>query len=283
MRLALSTCGTPITAELMSAHKDAGINTIEVSVGNMELASALDFHNARELADEYGVELWSLHLPFLPFNVIDPSNPTIADYTVEYFCSLIDKAVEIGIKVFVVHPSGEPIAESDRATRLACAKKSLVALAEYAAAKGAVIAVEDLPRTCLGRDSSDILELISAHPDLRVCFDTNHLLGEKIADFIANVGDKIITTHVSDYDEKNERHWLSGEGVIDWKALKDALIAVGYDGPWLYELGLSGSTSTIDRERRLEYSDFGRNYDEIMADLPITLIGKGKTDLPSWK
>jgi sugar phosphate isomerase/epimerase len=283
MRLALSTCGTPITAELMSAHKDAGINTIEVSVGNMELASALDFHNARELADEYGVELWSLHLPFLPFNVIDPSNPTIADYTVEYFCSLINKAVEIGIKVFVVHPSGEPIAESDRATRLACAKKSLAALVEYAAAKGAVIAVEDLPRTCLGRDSSDILELISAHPDLRVCFDTNHLLGEKIADFIANVGDKIITTHVSDYDEKNERHWLSGEGVIDWKALKDALIAVGYDGPWLYELGLSGSTSTIDRERRLEYSDFGRNYDEIMADLPITLIGKGKTDLPSWK
>jgi sugar phosphate isomerase/epimerase len=283
MRLALSTCGTPITAELMSAHKDAGINTIEVSVGNMELASALDFHNARELANEYGVELWSLHLPFLPFNVIDPSNPTIADYTVEYFCSLIDKAVEIGIKVFVVHPSGEPIAESDRATRLACAKKSLATLAEYATAKGAVIAVEDLPRTCLGRDSSDILELISAHPDLRVCFDTNHLLGEKIADFIANVGDKIITTHVSDYDEKNERHWLSGEGVIDWKALKDALIAIGYDGPWLYELGLDGSLPTIERERRLEYSDFARNHDEIMNDKPITTIGKGKTDLPSWK
>lgn len=282
MRLAHS-CGEAITAELMAGHKAAGIDTIEVSVGNMELAAALDFTKTRELADEYGIELWSLHLPFLPFHVIDPSNPAIADYTVEYFCSLIDKAVEIGIKVFVVHPSGEPIAESDRPMRMECAKKSLAALAEYAAAKGAVIAVEDLPRTCLGRDSSDILELISAHPDLRVCFDTNHLLGEKISDFIAKVDGKIITTHVSDYDEKNERHWLSGEGVIDWKALKDALIAIGYDGPWLYELGLGGSSSTIDRERRLEYSDFRRNYDEIMADLPITLIGKGKTDLPSWK
>ena len=282
MRLAHS-CGEAITAELMAGHKAAGIDTIEVSVGNMELAAALDFAKTRELADEYGIELWSLHLPFLPFHVIDPSNPAIADYTVEYFCSLIDKAVEVGIKVFVVHPSGEPIAESDRPMRMECAKKSLAALAEYASAKGAVIAVEDLPRTCLGRDSSDILELISAHPDLRVCFDTNHLLGEKISDFIAKVGEKIITTHVSDYDEKNERHWLSGEGVIDWKPLKDALVAIGYDGPWLYELGLGGSSSTIDRERRLEYSDFRRNYDEIMADLPITLIGKGKTDLPSWK
>lgn len=282
MRLAHS-CGEAITAELMAGHKAAGIDTIEVSVGNMELAAALDFAKTRELADEYGIELWSLHLPFLPFHVIDPSNPAIADYTVEYFCSLIDKAVEIGIKVFVVHPSGEPIAESDRPMRMECAKKSLAALAEHASAREAVIAVEDLPRTCLGRDSSDILELISAHPDLRVCFDTNHLLGEKISDFIAKVDGKIITTHVSDYDEKNERHWLSGEGVIDWKALKDALIAIGYDGPWLYELGLGGSSSTIDRERRLEYSDFRRNYDEIMADLPITLIGKGKTDLPSWK
>lgn len=282
MRLAHS-CGGTVNEEIMVGHKAAGINTIEISVGNTQLADSLDFNEARRLADKYGIELWSLHLPFLPFNVIDPSVPALADYTVKYFCSFIDKATEIGIKTIVIHPSGEPIAESDRPMRLECAKKSLAALAEYAKAKGAVIAVEDLPRTCLGRDSSDILDLISAHPDLRVCFDTNHLLGESIADFIKKVGDKIITTHVSDYDEKNERHWLSGEGVIDWKALKDALIAIGYDGPWLYELGLDGSLPTIDRERRLEYSDFARNHDEIMNDKPITTIGKGKTDLPSWK
>lgn len=282
MRLAHS-CGGTVNEEIMAGHKAAGINTIEISVGNTQLADALDFKEARRLADKYGIELWSLHLPFLPFNVIDPSVPALADYTVKYFCSFIAKATEIGIKTIVIHPSGEPIAESDRPMRLECAKKSLAALAEYAKTKGAVIAVEDLPRTCLGRDSSDILELISAHPDLRVCFDTNHLLGESIADFIKKVGDKIITTHVSDYDEKNERHWLSGEGVIDWKALKDALIAIGYDGPWLYELGLDGSLPTIDRERRLEYSDFARNHDEIMNDKPITTIGKGKTDLPSWK
>lgn len=282
MRLAHS-CGGTVNEEIMAGHKAASINTIEISVGNTQLADALDFKEARRLADKYGIELWSLHLPFLPFNVIDPSVPALADYTVKYFCSFIDKATEIGIKTIVIHPSGEPIAESDRPMRLECAKKSLAALAEYAKARGAVIAVEDLPRTCLGRDSSDILELISAHPDLRVCFDTNHLLGESIADFIKKVGDKIITTHVSDYDEKNERHWLSGEGVIDWKALKDALIAIGYDGPWLYELGLDGSLPTIDRERRLEYSDFARNHDEIMNDKPITTIGKGKNDLPSWK
>lgn len=281
MRLAHS-CGV-ITAEIMSGHKAAGINTIEISVGNKQFADEIDFNKARKLADEYGIELWSFHLPFSPFNVIDVSAPELADYTVKYFCSLIDKATDIGIKTIVIHPSGEPIAENDRKMRLECSKKSLATLAEYASQKGAVIAVEDLPRTCLGRDSSDILELLSAHPALRVCFDTNHLLQESIDDFIKKVGAKIITTHISDYDNKNERHWLPGEGVIDWKALKDALVDVGYDGPWLYELGIAGSLPTIDRQRSLEYSDFTRNHYEIMNDKPITTIGKGKTDLPFWK
>ena len=255
---------------------------MEISEGHMDGANAVDFPKIRALADEYGITLWSFHLPFLPFETIDISKPSLADYTVEYFSSLIDKATSIGIKTFVLHPSGEPIDESDRPMRLECAKKSLFKLAEYAKAKGAVIAVEDLPRTCLGRNSSDLVALTSAHPDLRVCFDTNHLLNEDISHFISTVGDKIITTHVSDYDFINERHWVPGEGKIDWKALKDQLLSVGYDGYWLYELGLSGSTRTVDRNRELTYSDLTLNFNEIMADKPITTIGKGKEDLPMF-
>ena len=280
MRLAHS-CGEAITAELMAGHKAAGIDTIEVSVGNMELAAALDFAKTRELADEYGIELWSLHLPFLPFHVIDPSNPAIADYTVEYFCSLIDKAVEIGIKVFVVHPSGEPIAESDRPMRMECAKKSLAALAEYASAKGAVIAVEDLPRTCLGRDSSDILELISAHPDLRVCFDTNHLLSGDPVELIHRLGDKLVTVHVSDYDFINERHWLPGEGKLDWNGVVDALRAVGYAGPWLYEIQFN-CPNTIIRPRDLTCADFAENAKAVLAGKKPPILSTPKPNLGMW-
>lgn len=67
------------------------------------------------------------------------------------------------------------------------AKKSLAFLAEFAGKHGAVIAVEDLPRTCLGRNSSDIKELLSADKRLKVCFDTNHLLGEDNLDFMGRV------------------------------------------------------------------------------------------------
>ena len=234
------------------------------------------------MADQHGLELHSFHLPFLPFNVIDISNPAIADSSVEYLCTLIKDATNVGIKTIVIHPSGEPIAEADRPVRMETAKKSLAALTQFASSCGATIAVEDLPRTCLGRNSSDILDLISAHPALRICFDTNHLLSESISDFIAAVGPKIITPHVSDYDNINERHWLPGEGIIDWNALKSDLDAVGYDGYWLYELGLAASTNTVDRERCLTYADFRTNYEQIMAGDEITTIGMGKKDLPMF-
>ena len=282
MKLALSTSPKGVSRERLVLCKNAEIKAIEVSVGNAAFADEIDFEGIKMLADECGITLWSFHLPFSPFEEIDISMPSLAEHTVNYFCTLIDKASDIGIKTFVIHPSGEPIDECDRPMRLECAKKSLFKLAEYAKANGAVIAVEDLPRTCLGRNSSDILELLSSHPDLRVCFDTNHLLNEDISHFISAVGDKIITTHISDYDFINERHWLPGEGKIDWRALKDQLVSVGYDGYWLYELGLQGSTKTIDRDRALTHDDLSLNFNEIMSDKPLTTIGIGKENLPMF-
>ena len=281
MKLGYSNGAYPISAEIFEGYRSAGICGMEISL-NKANTDLLDFAEVKKLADRYGIELWSFHFPFLPFSEIDISQPSIADSSVEYLCSLIDKVASVGIKVAVIHTSGEPIAEIDRPVRLECAKNSLKKLADYADTKGVIIAVEDLPRTCIGRNSSDILELLSAHDSLRVCFDTNHLLNENIHDFIIKVGSKIVTTHISDYDAINERHWLPGEGVIDWKSLKADLDSVGYDGYWLYEVGLVGSTNTVDRERALTYSDFKRNFDEIMEEKPITNIGHGKKDLPMF-
>ena len=283
MKLALSTSSITITEQTLEDCKKFGIGAIEVSAGLKSNADIIDFTAIKEMADKIGIELCSFHLPFVPFEIIDISQPSLAQSTVEYFCALIDKATDIGIKTFVVHSSGEPIDESDRELRFESAKRSLYSLAEYAKTKGATIAVEDLPRTCIGRDSSEILSLISVHPLLRVCFDTNHLLGEDIDAFIRAVGDKIVTTHISDYDFINERHWLPGEGQIDWVRLKNLLSAEGYNGPWVYELGLSGSNWTIDRPHCLTREDISRNFYEIMSGVAPTPVGMAKKDLPMFK
>lgn len=71
----------------------------------------------------------------------------------------------------------------------------------------------------IGRTSAEMLRPIGGCTEAMVCFDTNHLLLESHADFIGALGDRIATIHLSDYDGRDERHWLPGRGVIDWPDL----------------------------------------------------------------
>ena len=98
---------------------------------------------------------------------------------------------------------------------------------------------------------------------------------------LKKIGDKIITVHISDYDKVNERHWLPGEGVIDWQGVLNALNEIGYKGIWLYEIDFNLS-KTIIRPRELNCYDFIRNANEIFENRELTVISKPKPNLGYW-
>lgn len=277
--LGLSTPGY-VNEQLFIECKETGIKHLEISVDKWK-SEQLDFAQLKAWSKKYNVNLWSFHLPFWPFAEIDISNEELAEKSVNYLSEFIKKGSEIGINKYVIHASGEPIADEDRKSRMECAKKSLYTLAELAKRYGSVVLVEDLPRTCLGRNSNDMLELLSAHPDLRACFDTNHLLDEDIVEFIHVLGDKIVSTHISDYDFNNERHWLPGEGDINWQELIKALKDVNYQGIWLYEIDF-GCPSTIKRDRDLTCKDFADNIKELALGNTPRPIGIRVDGLKHW-
>ena len=277
--IVLSTPGF-VNEQLFADMKEAGIKHIEISVDKWK-SEQLNYDDLKKWSDKYGINLWSFHLPFWPFNEIDISSPDMAEESIMYLSGYIREGARIGIDKFIIHASGEPICEQDRETRMECAKRSLYILAETAKEYGAVICVEDLPRTCLGRSSLDMKELLSAHPDLVACFDTNHLLDEKIEDFINAIGDKIVTTHISDYDFNNERHWLPGEGDIDWHSLISSLHKVGYSGVWLYEIDFN-CPWTLKRDRDLVCRDFADNARELFEGKIPTPLGVRIDGLKHW-
>jgi sugar phosphate isomerase/epimerase len=282
LKIGLSSCGKTLNDELFRAYKEAGIECMEISV-DLETGDNLNWPELFALSQKYGVELWSYHLPFCPFDKIDVSSPNeeLRQKSVAKCADLMIKIADFGVKVFVIHASGEPIDEDKRPEYMSQAKKSLKELAEVADRCMVTLAVEDLPRTCLGRTSSDMLELVSADTRLKICFDTNHLLGENINEFIEKVGDKIVTTHISDYDFVNERHWLPGEGDINWTELYSALVKVGYTGQWLYEIGFAAPKS-IKRDRDLNCEDFVRNAKEIFDSKPLTNMATRYEKISFW-
>jgi len=150
----------------------------------------------------------------------------------------IKVAGHLGAHAVVLHASDEPIAEHERSERIAQAKMSLSSLVQAARHASLVIAVELLPRTCLGNSLPELIDLLEGMPQdgVGVCLDVNHVRDVSyLPKIIHELGRRLTTLHVSDFDGIDERHWLPGKGIIDWPSVWQALEGIGYDGPWLYE------------------------------------------------
>ncbi len=286
-KLGLSSCcmSDKSIEETLSAYDENGIEYIELSYGYIDEYSSIDWNASKHsLAQHRSVKPWSFHLPFGPFSKLNLAtfDKALLNSTLELYKSAIDHISELGIKLAVVHPSGEPNSDGDRAALLDISAESLAVLAEYAEPRGVTVAVENIPRTCLGNKSAEIKSLISRHRSLKVCFDTNHLLDQRNADFVRDIGEKIITLHVSDYDFLNERHWLPYEGKQNWVELVTALEEANYNGVWMYEIGFH-TPKTIDRGRDLTFDDFRQNRNACVKKAPFRAFGTPNYDgCMSW-
>ena len=257
--LGLSTSGKPLEESLFAAYHAAGITHMELST-NQDAYDTLDFHAVAAMARKHDVTLWSVHLPFKPFARIDLSAPDaqLRQSSIDFLSELIRRAADAGFPRYTVHPSAVLPADADRAERMALARDSLHQLSRLAVSCGGTLMVENMIPTCLGRNIAEMLELLNAAPELRSTFDTNHLIGEDPVDYIHAIGDRLLSTHVSDYDRVWEKHWLPGEGCGDFHGIINALREVGYNGPWMYEIGFKAS-ETMPRSRDLTCEDFAQN------------------------
>jgi D-psicose/D-tagatose/L-ribulose 3-epimerase len=117
-----------------------------------------------------------------------------------------------------------------RAEQWATVVRNLREAGRYAADAGVVMAVEPLNRfeSDFLNVTSDALRLIAevGSPSLKVHMDTFHMnIEEKsMARAVLASGPLLYHVHASENDRG-----APGTGLIDWKALKDALLAISYD------------------------------------------------------
>lgn len=259
-----------LDAAAFDDYRDAGIDMIEIS-GRWDDYPLFDFEDIKRQSDRTGVEIRSLHLPFSRDINISLPDAEKRESTLKTDMYYMEKAAAVGAGVIVVHPSSEPIAESERTVYMEHSKNSLGILADKAQELGVTLAVENLPRTCLCRDSDEMAEILDSDKRLRFCFDVNHLLCDSHARFIERFADRLVTLHISDYDFVNERHALPGDGLIDWNRLVTLLERADYSGPFLYEVSLEGKSDGDYPFPAHSVSDVRKNHMDIKS-----FTGSGK-------
>lgn len=233
-----------MSVESLERIKKAGIEYIEVTMNPFwrnqpENEVYIKAYEALENIGKVGLKVWSVHLPFSSSLDISQLDPAKRKKSVQIMEEMIRLAGIFNPTCLVLHPGADTIKDdTTRQDRLKCSRNSIGRLAIVAQEIGAVLCIEDLPRTCPGRTADEMDYLTAGIPNVKICFDTNHLLLGEHDEFFEKLGDKIFTLHVSDYDKVDEKHWLPfhEKGVVDWAAFGKNLKKVGYKGVFMFEV-----------------------------------------------
>ena len=272
--------------ESMVQSHAAGLDYVEVT---MNTVIGKDTAGVRDRAallksqiDSAGLKIWTVHLPYskkVDISQIDSAKRVDA---VKYVADMIRVAAVFNPKYLVLHPSYEPIAPDERAERLENSHESIGILAPVAKEIGAVLCIENLPRTCLGRSGEEMMALIDGYDEVGLCFDINHLIYQSHADYFKAVAKgKIKTVHISDYDFADERHLVPGVGKIDWVPVWKGVRKNGYKGIMMFETPGTVEELVAAREIllgnvKLEKSNIDADSLAFCtADWQITDLGRG--------
>ena len=234
MKIGLSINADNFSEEFCKRMLKSGIEYAEIS-----LCWDRTLEETKTMAEDllkFGLKIWSIHVPFGPIPEWDPSNwvEEKRKHTVKKILPYFELALEIGACRLILHTSFEPIPEEDRTKRIEAFQYTLTELERKSKETGVLLCVENLPRTCMGNTGDEMLTLVKNHPDIYICCDMNHMLLESTEEFLLKCRSKIKTVHISDYDGIDERHWLPGQGITNWKRVSELL--QDYDGVYMMEL-----------------------------------------------
>ena len=272
--------------ESMIQNHSNGLDYIEVTMNTLIGKDTTGVYDRALLLksqiDSSGLKVWSVHMPFskvIDISLIDSAKRAAA---VDYVKDMMRVAGIFQPQRIILHPSAEPVYPDERAERLANSHASIGEIAPVAKEIGAVLCIENLPHTCLGRNSEEMMYLIEGYDEVGLCFDINHLLYQSHEDYLKGISKgKIKTVHISDYDFADERHLLPGVGKIDWAPLWKGIRNNGYDGIMMFEC--YGEPAELAHARDILLGNVALEKSNVdadslafrTADWQITELGRG--------
>ncbi len=242
--------------------KENGVSSMELSAcGAWNLVEEEEnFPAVKEFVQiikKNGIKLNSVHLPsalpFWEFDSLDEEQRKLSVERAKWAISQFEKGEP---KYFVIHPGKLDIQDKDvRWKMMEQLRKSMIELCD---STDATICLENMSRGIMVNSAEEMLWLLEKVPKLMVVIDINHPFIDTPEDLILKVGNRIKCLHVSDRDEIKERHYLPGDGVLNWNKIIGALEKIGYQGEFTYEIDFGGDKYSI--------KDVKDNFEKLFAE-----------------
>ncbi len=244
-----------INPEKMKYAKSVGIDYIEVSPnGLVSKDRSFNFSDeemiekmekAKNAAEEAGIKIWSIHMPFGPNIDLSLANEEERRQVVALHQKLLGFFRILQPEIVLFHPSFY-LGLNEREIRKNQMIKSAVELNKTVRDMNATMVIENMLGYELNVDAErerplcrtveETVEIMSRLPKtIFSAVDTNHIKDpEKL---IRAMGKRLKSLHIADGDGKKECHFLpcSGEGQNNWTDILSALNEASYKGPFMFE------------------------------------------------
>lgn len=248
--------GEKFELESLKYAKSVGVDYVEVSgmsafidgqrnfkLSESEIKDRLKW--AKKNADEAGIEIWSIHMPFgekLDLSLVHESE---RQDVVAKQGKLVELLAILEPKIILFHPSYF-LGLNERDLRKAQLIKSAVELNEVVKGINATMVIENMLGAELLRDQNrerpllrtvqETVEVMNRLPkSIGSAVDMNHIKNPE--ELILAMGSRMKSVHIADGTGRHENHYFpcSGKGQNDWTLILAALDKVGYKGPFMYE------------------------------------------------
>jgi sugar phosphate isomerase/epimerase len=219
---------------------DAGIRAVEIGTpprhfAPMRREQLLEVsHRLRD----YRIAPVAIHAPFGGLLDLTDPNPHHRNAAIGAILSAASVLRELGGSRVVVHVSDVARNVEDLDQRIAHATESLRVLARACAHMDTLLLVETpLPQLVGGHPDEFAALLKPLDRSVGACFDTSHAtLGHHWDDFMRVAGERLVHLHANDHHGRADDHLTPGDGVVDWRHIRETLVAVGFDGWVVLEL-----------------------------------------------
>lgn len=186
-------------------------------------------HRAPDIVRDAGLYLDNFHAPYRGCNRLWSDNESDRAEAVTEHAGWLADCARHGVPVLVMHVTlGNSLPPPTDA-----GIDSLRRIVDAAEDRGVTVAVENT-RSVPHLDA--VLEAIDS-PCLGLCYDSSHdhLYSDCPGALLDRRGHRLTTTHWSDTDGRRDRHWLPGEGVLEFEALNER-VPTAYSGVHLLEV-----------------------------------------------
>ncbi len=192
----------------------------------------------RERLRELAIEPIAIHAPFGGLLDLTDPNPHHRHAAIGAILTAASALREVGGSRVVVHASDAPRDGQNVGERLAFGVDALRVLARACAHMGMTLLIETPLPHLIGGHPEEFASIVAPlDRSIGVCFDTSHAtLGHHWDRFIELVGDRLVHVHANDHRGRFDDHLPPGEGVIDWRHIRETLVQVGFDGWVVLEL-----------------------------------------------